>query len=573
MAQRSLSRCSLNDAEVKAAEAALEELSEIGFSKRLLDKDPFLWKKTPADRAIIKNSLGWLDSPRFMAGRVGELKTFADEVRTAGFTKVVLLGMGGSSLAPLVLASAFGKTSGFPELIVLDSTDPDAIRSVESAINPALTLFIVSSKSGTTIEPLSFFEHFFALVQKAKGAEAGSNFIAITDPDTPLEGFYRKYGMRRLFTNPPDIGGRFSALSYFGLVPAALIGIDASRLIDEACRPDAALDDGIRLGATLAALAKVGRDKITFILGEGLQGFGLWIEQLIAESSGKDGKGLVPIGSEPIGAPKDYGPDRVFVSITVGNDDHARLLDALEKKGHPVIRIALSGIHDIGAEFLKWEIAAVAACALMDINPFDQPDVELTKKLALTRLARTGKKDALIPPGIAIKSTGFTAYFGGKAFARIQEQGLSVKKPTSARLMRSFLSLAEEGAYIGALFYFNPFDGVVAKDLSRLAKGLRDALKRPVQSGYGPRYLHSTGQLHKGGTDNGVFIIMAHESDADIPIGSQGFGFSGLVLSQACADAEALDAKGRPVVLLLLKDSKPATVKKAVDLILKASNG
>ncbi len=565
--QRSLSRYSLNGIAVKAVKAALQELDEIGFSKRLLDKDPDLWKKTPKDRAIIKNSLGWLDAPRFMAGRVNELKSFADEVSQAGFTNVVLLGMGGSSLAPLVLASAFGKTVGFPGLIVLDSTDPDAIRSVESAINPASTLFIVSSKSGTTIEPLSFFEHFFALVQKAKGLDAGSNFIAITDPDTPLEGFYRKYGMRRLFTNPPDIGGRFSALSYFGLVPAALIGIDVSRIVDEACRSSASLDPGIRLGATLAALARVGRDKITFILDERLKDFGLWIEQLIAESTGKDGKGLVPIGSEPLGAPKDYGPDRAFVSISVGNDDKARLLDALEKRGHPVIRFTLGDIHCLGAEFLKWEVATVAAGALMGINPFDQPDVELTKKLALTRLARMEKKDGLVPPGIAIKSTGFTAYLGETAMRLMREQGLSAKRPTLAHLMRSFLSLEGKGAYIGALFYFNPFDHDSAKAFSRLAMGLRDARKIPVQSGYGPRYLHSTGQLHKGGI-GGVFIIMAHESSADIPIPTRGFGFSGLVLSQASADAEALDAKGRPVVMLLLKDSKSTTVKKAVDCIL-----
>jgi glucose-6-phosphate isomerase len=557
--------------EIKTAvKAALEELDVIGFSKRLLDKDPDLWKKNPKDRAIIKNSLGWLDAPLFMVGRVDELTAFAAEVKAAGFTHIVLLGMGGSSLAPLVLASAFGKTAGFPGLIVLDSTDPDAIRSVESAINPAATLFIVSSKSGTTIEPLSFFEHFFALVQKAKGLEAGLNFIAITDPDTPLEGFYRKYGMRRLFTNPPDIGGRFSALSYFGLVPAALIGIDVSRILAEANRFSASLDPGIRLGATLAALAKVGRDKITFILDERLKDFGLWIEQLIAESTGKDGKGLVPIGSEPIGAPKDYGPDRVFVSISVGKERRAdaSVLEALEKKGHPVIRFTLGDIHCLGAEFLKWEVATVAAGALMGINPFDQPDVELTKKLALTRLARTEKKDGLVPPGHAIKSTGFTAYFGEAAFARIEAAGLSAKKPTLALLVRSFLSLAKKGAYIGALAYFNPFDQDSAKEFTRLAKGLRDALKRPVQSGYGPRYLHSTGQLHKGGIDKGVFIIMAHESSADIPIPSRGFGFSGLVLSQATADAEALNAKGRPVVFLLLKDSRPTTLKKAVDFIL-----
>lgn len=575
--QRTSAHYSLNGFEAEV-QAALSELDASGFSKRLLAKDSGLWKKNPKDRAVIKNSLGWLDCPKFMAGRVDELAAFAVEVREAGFTHIVLLGMGGSSLAPLVLASVFGKTAGFPQFIVLDSTDPDAIRSVESTIIPATTLFIVSSKSGTTIEPLSFFEYFFALVQKAKGDGAGLNFIAITDPDTPLEGFYRKYGMRRLFTNPPDIGGRFSALSYFGLVPAALIGVDVSRILDSANRffaslqscPKASDNPGVRLGAALAAYARAGRDKITFILDERLKDLGLWIEQLIAESTGKEGKGLVPIGSEPIGALKDYGSDRVFVSITVGNDEKARLslLNALEKKGHPVIRFTLVDIHELGAEFLKWEVATVAAGALMGINPFDQPDVELTKKLALSRLSRLEKKDALLPPGFAVKAAGFTAYLGTTTMGRIEASGMSAGKHSATRLMRSFITLAEKDAYIGALVYFNPFDEVVAKNLSRLAKGLRDALKRPVQSGYGPRYLHSTGQLHKGGIDEGVFIIIAHESSVDIPISSRGFGFSGLVLSQSMADAEALDAKGRPVVFMLLKDSKPTTVKKVVDFIL-----
>ncbi|MBI5886358.1 MAG: bifunctional transaldolase/phosoglucose isomerase [Deltaproteobacteria bacterium] len=557
------------------ADKELKTLDKARFSERLWEKDAGLWTKKPAQKKQIRNSLGWLNLAASMDAHKADITAFAKEVKDAGFKHAVLLGMGGSSLAPLVMAGSIPGRKGYPELIVLDSTDPDSVTNVTKNVDLEKTLFIVSSKSGTTIEPLSFFEYFYDRLRAIKGEAAGENFVVITDPDTPLEGFHRKYRMRRLFTNQPDIGGRFSALSFFGLVPAAVAGIDISKLLYFGARvtvemlPEVPLSEnpGAVLGATLAALAKAGRDKLTFFIADELKAFGLWIEQLIAESTGKDGAGIVPISAEPAGKAADYGNDRVFVQITFkgkGGGD-SRLLAALSKAGHPVIRFNITDCHELGGEFLRWEAATAAAGMLLNINPFDQPDVELAKVLARDRLGKAASAKGAKAPGVEFKSKGLTAYFGKTAMKKMARAGLKGKGLKTA--IKAFCGLAAPGDYAGLLAYYSTFDPGVDKLLARLRKEIRDSTGCGVQAGYGPRYLHSTGQLHKGGANNGLFIILAHKAAKDIPVPGRPFGFSDLELAQVYGDAEALDSKGRRVCLLVMKDSKAGTLKEAVNLI------
>lgn len=560
-----------------AVDEAIKTLTKARFSERLWLKDASLWKKTPAEKKQIKNSLGWLTLPETMDARKAEITAFADEIKAAGFTHAVLLGMGGSSLAPLVMANSMPLRKGYPKLIILDSTDPDSVANVSKTINLTKTLFIWASKSGSTIEPLSLFEYFYAKLHLIKGDDAGKNFVVITDPDTPLEGFYRKYRMRRLFTNQPDIGGRFSALSFFGLVPAAVAGIDISKILDFASRisvelrPEVAIRDnpGAMLGATLAVLAKNGRDKVTFFIFEEFKTFGLWIEQLVAESTGKEGVGIVPVSAEPSGKVKGYGIDRVFVHICGKDKDSkdTKLLKSLEKAGHPVIRFHLNSAHELGGEFLRWEAATAVAGMLLGINPFDQPDVELAKSLARARLqkAASPKAKAAKAPGIEFKAKGVTAYFGKTAMKKMTKAGFTGKGLKTA--LKAFIALAGQGDYAALLPYYSLFDSGFDKQMVRLRKDIRDSTGCAVQAGYGPRYLHSTGQLHKGGANNGIFIILAHKVVKDLLIPGRPFGFSTLQLSQVFGDVDALDSKGRRVVLLVMKDSKAATLKEAVALV------
>jgi len=551
--------------------SAVKRLEDERFAERILEKDATLWKDSPREREQIRNSLGWIALPFEMEAATEELKGFADEVRKEGLKRVVVLGMGGSSLAPLVVADTFGPQEGWPELKILDSTDPGAVKAVEEEGGLEKTLFVVASKSGTTIEPMSFFEYFYDKLKRIKGDAAGENFISITDPGSPLEGLSKERGFRHTFLNPPDVGGRFSALSYFALVPAALAGIDVSRLLYYAARTEVAEEPcvaakkqpGIMLGVVLAELAKAGRDKMTVSLSEGIESFGLWIEQLVAESTGKEGKGIVPVTGEPLGSPGDYSPDRVFVHIgleTFEGEAEGRLKD-LVSAGHPVIRIRISDPHELGGEFLRWEFATAVAGHILGINPFDQPDVEVAKELARKLLE---KKEAPGPPGAGFEAKGFKAFFGKSAMERMKGD-LEGRDP--AALIRAFLALVGEGDYIALLAYFNTFDGPVEGALRGVQKTLMTTTKSAVQFGFGPRYLHSTGQLHKGGGDNGVFIILTHEPHADVEVPGKGFGFSRLELSQAFGDMEALDSRGRRVVLLSLKEPTAGAIEEIHSLV------
>ncbi len=556
-----------------AVAKSITSLDDEGFLDRLWSKDASLWKDTAGDRAVIKNSLGWLFVPELMNTVKGFVISFASEVRAAGFTDAVLLGMGGSSLAPIVFSRTIEAEDGYPVLHCLDSTDPDAIAAVGRAIDLEKTLFIVSSKSGSTIEPLSLFEHFYWQVKALLGERAGQNFCAITEAGTALDGYGRKYGFRRVFLNPVDIGGRFSALSYFGLVPAAISGIDISRLLGHALvllssiqpfmRPSGS--PAVRLGAAIGTLALEGRDKLTFILPPALSSFGLWIEQLIAESTGKEGKGIVPITGERPLKPSEYGRDRAFVCIDEGERDAktARFVDSILKAGHPVISLRINDVYETGAELLRWETAVAVAGHIMRLNPFDQPDVELAKKLTVGRLNSGVKKSALVPPGVLFEGEGFRCAIGRSALSLAKTRPRKNGKDAAGAL-KGLFSLAVEGDYIGLLAYYSPLDSMMEKRLDRLRSLLSAYSGCPVQFGYGPRYLHSTGQLHKGGPNKGIFLIVCHGSPKDIPIPESPFSFSELELSQAFGDMEALDSKGCRVALLYLPDSSRASFDAAL---------
>lgn len=564
-------RFALNGFEAAVSET-VDEVHGENFLERLWAKDPTLWKTGPEDKRLIKNALGWVALPELMAEHIDEIGEFVAEVRAAGFKDVVLLGMGGSSLAPLVFASTFGRAPGFPGLIVLDSTDPEALKAVEDRIDLERTLFVVSSKSGSTIEPLSLFEYFHEELGRIKGAESGRNFVAITDPGTPLEGFCRKYRFRKIFVNPKDVGGRFSALSYFGLVPAALIGVDLGRLLECASRvaamvqPCASSSENpvLMLGAAIGRLGLEGKDKLTFFLSKEIESFGMWIEQLIAESTGKEGKGLVPVASEPLGAPEAYGTDRVFVSITLGREDRALAdsLKALAGAGHPVIDLRLRDIYELGGEFLRWEVATAIAGQVLGINPFDQPDVELAKKLTVSRLNQIGAEGRAEPPGVEVARDGLRVYFGKSAFSLM---GAVDHDPGAA--LKEYFGLLKKGDYVGMMAYYDPFDPALEKRFAEMRRLLRDRTGAATQFGYGPRYLHSTGQLHKGRPDRGLFLIFFHEPRADFKVPGSAFSFSQLELSQAFGDMEALDSKGVRVALVGLRDPAPETLEEFGELL------
>jgi glucose-6-phosphate isomerase len=513
------------------ASKGLAQIQQQSIAKRIWQKDYTVWKNDPTE---ISNRLGWLTVASDMRQHAGELAVFADGVRSAGFKDLVLLGMGGSSLAPEVLRLSFGKISGCPNLHVLDSTVPAWVRRVTRSIDPAHTLFIVSSKSGGTIEVMSFFKHFYGLVSQQLGESAGESFIAITDPGTSLQKMAETYHFRRCFINPPDIGGRYSALSYFGLVPAALAGVQAGELLArslamaESCSANVAAPDnpGAWLGAVLGALGNAGRNKVTFLTSPAIASFGLWAEQLIAESTGKEGKGLVPIALEPPAAATAYGDDRLFVYLRLDGDSNTAA-DAqaavLEKAQKPLIRLALHDRYDLGAEFFRWEFATALAGALIGIQPFDQPNVQESKDntaTVLRQVQETGK----------IPDVGSTGSFG------------------------EILTQARPGDYLALMAYVDetPETGAALHEL-RLAVLQRRHLANSL--GYGPRFLHSTGQLHKGGPNSGLFVQLTADWGEDVLVPGEKYTFAGLAAAQVTGDYQSLVNHGRRVVRIHLGDN------------------
>ena len=511
--------------DVKMALAGLERQ---GVVRRIWQKDHSVWKPDPTE---ITNRLGWLTVTDLMRQEVPALESFAREVREAGFRHVVLLGMGGSSLGPEVLRATFGGISGYPAFTVLDSTIPSCVQSVAEVIDPARALFLVSSKSGTTIETLSFFRYFQSLVVSAIGREkAGENFVAITDPGTPLATLAGETRFRRLFLNPPDIGGRYSVLSYFGLVPAVLMGINITRLLDRAesmrnqCMSDVAIQEnpGALLGAITGTMALLGRDKLTLVTSPAINSFGLWLEQLIAESTGKEGKGIIPVVDEPLMEPADYGKDRLFACLRLRNEQNSaidRTIKSIESSGQPVILFELGDIYDLGAEFFRWEFATAVAASLLGINPFNQPNVQAAK-LATEQVLQQ--------------------FLASGHFPQVEGTCSST----------GLLAQAGEGNYLAALAYL-PQTAKLGGSLANFRRKVLKQYRIATTLGYGPRYLHSTGQLHKGGPGTGLFFIIAPGSNReDLPIPGQPYTFGTLADAQAAGDIQALNLSGRPVATM-----------------------
>ena len=525
---------------------ALAEAEEVDLIERIWSKDASLWKSEPPQQKIINNSLGWLTVPRQMLATAEELKTFAGTVRASQqFRHVMVCGMGGSSLCPEVLRQTFGRQKDFPELLVLDSTDPDTINNFAHQIDVQHCLFIVASKSGTTTEPIVFHKFWYDRLAQT-GASAGDSFIAVTDPGTQMVKAAQADHFRKILLNQPDIGGRYSALSYFGMAPAALMGLDVTELlkravaVSELCGADAPIDEnpGALLGATIAECALAGRDKLTIVTDEKLASLGLWIEQLIAESTGKEGKGIIPIAGEPLGAPESYGDDRLFVSVSVQGAADNPQLKALEEAGHPVVYRQLNDVYDLGAEFFVWEMATAFAGWRLGINPFDQPNVQESKD-ATKALLEKYKSDGKLPEQAASASDGqLTAYAGDDA---------SASASSFQEVLREQCTKIKDGDYVALLAYLEETPETEAA-LQNIRLSIRAATKAATTMGYGPRFLHSTGQLHKGGPDSGVFIQITAPDKVDFPIPGEPYTFSVLKDAQALGDFQSLIKHGRRAI-------------------------
>lgn len=520
--------------------AAHARLTASHAVERLWARDHRLWKEDPTD---ITNRLGWLTIVGEMKAHAEELHVFANSVKDRGIRDVVLLGMGGSSLGPEVLRASFGSSRGFPRLWVLDSTIPGWVRQVTEAIDPARSLFILASKSGGTIEVLSLFAHFWKLVHQTPGHQGGEQFIAITDPGTGLEKLAAEHRFGRVFTSPADIGGRYSVLSYFGLVPAALMGIDVAQLLARAammvriCQVQTPLahNPGADLGAAMASLAQAGRNKVTIIAAPQIAAFGLWAEQLLAESTGKEGTGLIPVANEPSVSAKAYGQDRLFVYLRL-KDDQNRPLDQqvakLGREGHPVLTVTLQDRYDLGAEFFRWEVATAVAGHLLGIQPFDQPNVQESKDNT-ARVLKTVQATGKLPKQVTVTPA--------KAAAQLKRH-------------------CRPGIYVAILAYTTP-----SPKMEQTLRALRRALVShhhvTTTAGYGPRYLHSTGQLHKGGPKNGIFLQLIDQMSPDLATPGAAFTFATLARAQAAGDIQALHAHGREAIVMPLGKNPFAAIQ------------
>jgi transaldolase/glucose-6-phosphate isomerase len=538
--------------EVAALEARLAEfestLKELAAKKtvaRIWQKDASVWSDKPEHHKIIANSLGWLTVPGQVLERVAELKAFAQEVCAAGFTHAVVLGMGGSSLCPEVLRHSFGKIPGYPELLVLDSTVPAAVAHIEAQIRLESTLFIVASKSGSTTEPQMFERYFYDRVKQLKGAKVGENFVAITDPGTLLENQAKEEGFRKTFVNWADIGGRYSALSFFGMVPFAVMGGDVEALLEratitaKACQnEDLAANPGAALGVLLGTLANKGVDKLTLVTSKEIASLGLWIEQLVAESTGKEGKGIVPVAGEALGEVKDYGKDRVFASIQVGSGDAetSEKIAALESAGFAAVNQQLAGAIDLGATFFVWEFATAVAGSLLNIDAFDQPNVQESKDNTKRLLGEFVAKGSLPQSAPVVQENGLRLYGEDKALGTTLDSAIA-----------SHLKKVHAGDYVAITQYFAETPEIEAL-VQKLRLAVRAKTGAAATTGYGPRFLHSTGQLHKGGGNNGVFMQLTAEDAKDVAIPREPFGFSVLKQAQALGDLESLVKHGRRAI-------------------------
>ena len=547
-------------------QAKLKDLRKQGFVRRLWAKDPSLWHQDPVHQKIIRNALGWLHVTEQQVDSLPRIKGVAESVRAAGFKHALLLGMGGSSLCPEVFKMTFGVVPGYPELHVLDSTVPAQVRSFEKRVDLAKTLCIVSSKSGSTTEPMVFYRYFFDRMRQVKGDKAGENFIAITDPGSMLESLAKESKFRDILPGVPEIGGRYSALSNFGIVPAAIMGVNVEHLLYRAERMRHSCDScvppednpGVMLGVVMGELAKQGRDKVTFITSPTISDLGAWLEQLLAESTGKEGKGLIPIDDETLGPPDVYGSDRLFAYIryTAGADPgQDAKVAALEKAGHPVVRIELADLINLGEEFFLWEIATAVAGALIGINAFDQPNVQESKDYTKNFLDEYKKNGRLPEEEPVLTADGVKIY--GDAAAREALKGAA----TLDAALKAHLARVKAGDYVALNAYVERTDAS-HQALQGIRLRVRDKKKVATTLGYGPRFLHSTGQLHKGGPNSGFFIQVTSDDAQDLPIPGEPYTFGVLKAAQALGDFVCLGKRNRRAIRVHLGADVNAGLKK-----------
>ena len=519
--------------------STLDRLDREEVVPRIWDGDHRVWSN---DAREIEDRLGWLTLPQDSVAAVPLLAAFGSEIREAGFTHAVLLGMGGSCLGPEVLRRTFGSAPGNPQLIVLDSTLPGWIRSVEDAIDPAKTLFVVSSKSGTTLESNTLYSYFRHLVAGVVGeVESGASFVAVTDPGTPLESLGEEEGFRRVFLNSPEIGGRYSVLSYFGMAPAALLGLDLEDFLGRAVSMQqsctaagAGANPGARLGAIMGSLASHGRDKLTLITSPGLASFGLWVEQMLAESLGKSGRGIIPVAGEMVLPLEQFSSDRMIVYLRLQDDDN-QVTDALAEElslVHPSVRVELADRADLGAEFYRWEFATAVAGHILEVHPFDQPNVQGAKDktdLVLEQFEASGR----LPSVETVDS------------------------------LEQLMSQAQPNDYAAILAYLPDTPGL-CEALSSLRCALTEKYGLPTTGGFGPRYLHSTGQLHKGGPNSGIFLQLTADHPCDLAIPGRSFSFGTLADAQSTGDLQALWSLGRRAARVYLGTEPAAGIQKLV---------
>jgi transaldolase / glucose-6-phosphate isomerase len=548
-------KTSLPESLAATVKSTIADWQSGGKMKRLWDRDASLWTSTDES-----NWLGWLDIVEEQSAQQEHLQKFAKEVQTRGFEHILLLGMGGSSLCPEVLRMTFGHIPHFPVLHVLDSTDPAQVKAFEHQIDISKTLFIVSSKSGSTLEPNIFKQYFFERTKQTLGGhKAGGHFIAITDPGSKMQQVAEADKFLHVFFGRPSIGGRYSALSNFGMIPAAGIGLDTKKFLSRAaemvraCGPSAAVQEnsGAALGVILGAAATAGRDKVTIITSPGISDLGAWLEQLLAESTGKIGKGIIPVDRERLGSPDVYGNDRLFAYLRLENDAHTdqdAKLDALEKAGQPVVRITMPDTYDLGAEFFRWEIATAVAGAIIGINAFNQPDVEASK-LATRSLTSEYEKTGSLP-----SEKPFFEDSGIKLFSNEKNAAELTKAATDKSLagyLKAHLSRIKAGDYFAVLAYIQ-MNAEHEQALQEIRHGVRDSKHVATCLGFGPRFLHSTGQAYKGGPNTGVFLQITCDDSVQLPVPGQKYTFGIVKAAQARGDFQVLAERGRRALRLHL---------------------
>ena len=541
-----------------------------GRIARLWARDAGLW--TGGDEG---RWLGWLDIPDRMRQTLGGLAGFRTDAER--YAHVVLLGMGGSSLGPEVLARTFGTQAGWPRFHVIDTTDPSQIRAVEASLDLDRTLVIISSKSGSTLEPNALKAHFHdALTRRLGAEEAARRLIAITDPGSALQHLAKNEGFQRLFLGDPEIGGRYSVLSPFGLVPAAAMGLDLARLVDSAlvmaaaCKPEVAAEanPGLLLGAVLAAALADGRDKLTIYSGPGLEAFGAWAEQLIAESTGKNGRGIVPIDAQQVSGPAVYGADRLFVHLALKDhaDPRAAAIQALADAGHPVVRIEVADSYAVAQEFFRWEIATAVVGAVMGIHPFDQPDVE-SAKIAARKLTEAYEESGALPAETPIVEDGDIKLYADATNAA--QLAALAEGPTLEAYLKAHLGRIGPGDY-AALLAFLPMNTETQAILEGSRLVIRDGTRAAVCLGFGPRFLHSTGQVYKGGANNGVFLQITCDEAEELPVPGKRYGFGIAKAAQARGDFAVLAERGRRALRVHLGPDPVAGLERLASAIGRA---